>query len=306
MSATPQAAPVEANSAELTSIEDLALKLGRITNEGPVGKALQNAFLRTVGYTWIRAILAKRCFTEGLDRITKLDPDRGVLMASNHRTFFDQYGMLMSIWMGPTPWAQRLYFPVRSNFFYERPLGLAVNYLVGAGAMYPPIFRQTARAALNKDALERVSKFLSERGTLVGVHPEGTRGKGPDPYEMLPAQPGIGQIALHAKPIVIPCFINGLSNDFVSDVRSNFTSTVRRTNPVITIIGEPIDYSDLMAQKPRPALYKKAADRFRAAIIELMPRERELRNLATSGLLPDDHPGWLLNRDMGTVYARPR
>jgi len=290
----------------LSRFEEVALQLGRMTNEQGLGKRLQEQFLRRISYIWIRSILANRSFCEGLEQIMALNPDRGVLMATNHRSFFDQYGVLLCLWMGPTTWARRLYFPVRSNFFYERPLGIAVNYLVGAGTMYPPIFRQAERTALNKDALERVAKFLAQAGTLVGVHPEGTRGKGPDPYELLPAQPGIGQIALQSKPIVIPVFINGLGNDIVADVRSNFRSDVRRTNPVITVIGEAVDYADLSSQKPRPALYKKAADRFRAAIIELSKRERELRALATAGLLPDDHPGWLTNRPMGKLYARPK
>ena len=55
------------------------------------------------------------------------------------------------------------------------------------------------------------------------MHPEGTRGKGPDPYELLPAQPGVGKLALVGKPVVIPAFILGLGNDIVEDVRLNFT-----------------------------------------------------------------------------------
>ena len=52
------------------------------------------------------------------------------------------------------------------------------------------------------------------------MHPEGTRGKGPDPYEFLPAQPGVGKLALVAQPIVIPAFILGLGNNIVEDIRS--------------------------------------------------------------------------------------
>ncbi len=74
----------------------------------------------------------------------------------------------------------------------------------------------------------------------------------------------------------MPVFINGLGNDIVADVRSHFRSDVRRTNPVIPVLGDPVDYSDLQAQTPRPARNKKAADRFRDAIIVLSKREREL------------------------------
>ena len=38
-------------------------------------------------------------------------------------------------------------------------------------------------------------------GTVMGLHPEGTRGKGADPYTFLPAQPGVGRIALGATLI---------------------------------------------------------------------------------------------------------
>jgi 1-acyl-sn-glycerol-3-phosphate acyltransferase len=299
------AAPRDPDDAELTRFERFAVELGRITNETPTGKRIQEAFLRTVSYIWIRAALARRMFVDGLDKVIHLDPDRGVLLASNHRSFFDQYAVLLGIWMGPTPWARRLIFPVRSNFFYERPLGVLVNYAVGGGAMYPPIFRQAARAPKNRESLDTVIKFLSEPGAIVGVHPEGTRGKGPDPYQMLPAQPGIGQIALQARPIVLPCFINGLSNDIVQDVRANFDPAVRRERPCIAVFGDPVDYADLTAQRPRPALYKKAADRFRDAILALSARERELRQQCRDGAIGDDHPGWLTNRDMGVLYARP-
>src|SRR5437762_2004320 len=111
--------------------------------------------------------------------------------------------------------------------------------------MYPPMFRQTGRQARNKRNLDKITEFLAKPGSVVGVHPEGTRGKGPDPYEMLPAMPGIGQIALYAKPIVLPAWINGLSNDFVRDLRANFAPNIRRERPVICVYGTPIDYDDL-------------------------------------------------------------
>jgi len=290
---------------ELTRFEKLAVELGRVTNETATGKRLQELFLRTVSYSWIRAAVANRIFTDNIEPVIALQPDRGVLFASNHRSFFDQFCVMLGIWMGPTPWARRIQFPVRANFFYERPLGVLVNYLVGAGAMYPPIFRQAERSAFNKDAVERIIKFLEKPGSVVGVHPEGTRNKGDDPYEMLPAQPGIGQIALLAKPIVVPAFCNGLSNDFLRDVRSNFDRNIRRERPVICVYGEPIDYSELMAQKPRPALYKKTADLFRAKILELRDREKELRAMCLDGAIPDDHPGWLTNRPVSPLYASP-
>jgi 1-acyl-sn-glycerol-3-phosphate acyltransferase len=181
-----------ADALPLTRLERLALRFGELANE-PRSKWLQTKFLRTVSYTWVRAGLAHRMFVDGLDRLMAMHPDRGVMLVSNHRSFFDQYAMLLACFMGPVGWAKRLYFPVRSNFFYDHPLGVVVNAAVAAGAMYPPIYRQPERRALNEDAIERMVEILREPCNVLGMHPEGTRGKGPDPYQFLPAQPGVGR-----------------------------------------------------------------------------------------------------------------
>jgi 1-acyl-sn-glycerol-3-phosphate acyltransferase len=300
------AAPVTSDPAsiDLTLVEKVAMRAADAINNTPLGKRVQQEFLRRVSYVWVRAILARRCLLEGLDEVIAMQPDRGVLFVSNHRTFFDQYAIFLGLYLSGTPWCERIHFPVRSNFFYEHPLGMLVNWAVTANVMYPPVFRQRERAVENKKMVAQVVAMLREPGGVVGIHPEGTRGKGPDPYEMMPAQPGIGQIALQAAPIVIPVFIQGLSNDLVSDVRANFQSTVRRERPVVIVFGSPIDYSDLLAQKPRPTLYKKTSDLFRQKILELAPRERELRSQCISGQISDSDPRWLTNRPHNPFYAR--
>ncbi len=289
---------------ELTRFEQFALQLARVTNEVPQLKRLQSGFLRMFSYSWIRLTVLHRALIDGLDEAVELRPDRGVVLASNHRSFFDQYILLLAMYGGGASWAKRLYFPVRSNFFYEHPVGALMNLVIGGNVMYPPVFRQRERAALNKDTVDRIVRFLKEPGTVVGMHPEGTRGKGPDPYEMLPAMPGVGQIALLGKPIVIPAWVNGLPNDIIAGVRDNYTPGIRRRDPMIVVFGEPIDYSEFAAQKPRPALYKKTADLFRAKILELGERERELRRQCVAGEIDDDDPRWMLNRNTPTVFPR--
>jgi 1-acyl-sn-glycerol-3-phosphate acyltransferase len=290
-------------TAELTRFERMAVALGRFTNERPGAKRWQGHWLRTMSWWWIRPVLTRRMYAEGLDELRDLTPERGILVVSNHRSFFDQYAIMLATWAAKMPWSRDLYFPVRANFFYERPLGLFVNYFVGGGAMYPPIFRQRERAELNDDALDRIIKFFDRPGAVVGVHPEGTRGKGPDPYQFLKAQPGVGKIALLARPTVIPVFINGLSNDLVADIRANFAPDIRRTRPCIGVYGRPIDLSDLYAQKPRPALYKKTADRFMAEIGKLAARERELREACLAGRIADDDPHWVIHKPIDRLYA---
>jgi hypothetical protein len=109
---------------------------------------------------------------------------------------------------------------------------------------------------------------------------------------MLPAQPGIGQIMLQARPIVLPCFINGLSNNFISDVTARFRGNARRDKPIVILYGEPFDYSEIAAKKPRAALYKLVSDQLRATILALGERERAIRADIIAGRL-DDGPGWV-------------
>jgi 1-acyl-sn-glycerol-3-phosphate acyltransferase len=293
-----------AEEAPLTRVEKLALKFAEAMNEDARGKWLQARFLRGVSYVWVRAALANRMFAEGLDDLMALQPERGVLLVSNHRSFFDQYAMLLACYMGPVAWAKYLHFPVRSNFFYDQPLGIAVNALVAGGAMYPPVYRQAERRAMNDAALDKMVEILQKPGNVLGVHPEGTRGKGDDPYKLLPAQPGVGKVALIGKPTVIPAFILGLGNNIGQDIAWNFGAAARREHAVITVFGKPVDYSDLAAEKPRPTLYKKAADRFMAEIKKLAEREKELRADVIAGRIPDDDQRWLGSRPHHKLYAR--
>lgn len=293
-----------APEARLSRMERIAVRFAELANEDPRGKWLQTRFLRGISYAWVRAALANRMFVEGLDDLIALRPPAGVMLVSNHRSFFDQYAMLLACYMGPVPWAKRLYFPVRANFFYDRPLGIFVNAAVAGGAMYPPIYRQTERRALNDLALDKMVELCGQPGTVLGMHPEGTRGKGPDPYRFLPAQPGVGKVALVGKPTIIPAFIHGLGNDIVQDVKWNFEREARRDHAVITVFGPPIDFADLAAEKPRPTLYKKAADRFMARIGELSARERELRTELRDGRIDATDPRWIGNRAIGKLYAR--
>lgn len=280
---------------ELTRSERVALRLGRLANENRLPKAMQKAWLDRISKPWIRATVSRRSLIHGLDMLRELDPDRGVLLAANHRSFFDQWVASLALKDTRIPWVRDMYFPVRSNFFYDSALGVVINFVVGGGAMYPPIYRDRAKNALNRDAIERLREVLTRPGVMVGVHPEGTRGKGPDPYELLPAQPGIGEIILKGKPIVIPLFINGLSNDIVSDTRFNYTDRARRENPCILAFGEPVDYSEFASKKPRVALYKRTSDKVLQAIRDASEIEKQLRAACLAGEVPDDDPRWLPN-----------
>jgi len=259
--------------------ERVAIEVCRFVNEDERAKAWQSVYLRRFGARWVQACTRNIMHVDGLGRAMALEPERGVLLCVNHRTFFDSYSIASRL-MGQAPWCQRIYFPVRSTFFYENAAGLVVNAIIGGLCMYPPIFRDTARRAENDRAVEKLTDFLAQPGTLVGMHPEGTRGQGPDPYQLLPAQPGIGQLILRANPTVLPVFVNGLETNFVSQVAGNFRAG---GTPIVAVFGDPVDLSEFAGQKPRAALYKRVADKVLDEIRKLGPREREIRAQLLSG-----------------------
>lgn len=268
-----QHAMATANVPTRSRIQRIACALMHHVNERPGPKALQSLYHRSFGQWWIHMCTRNLLRVEGLEHVRHLAPDRGVLLTANHRSFFDQY-VLSSILLRNTDWVRELYFPVRSGFFYETWPGIAVNLLIGGGAMYPPIYRDPSLSRENRASLEAIERWLGRRGTIVGMHPEGTRGKGPDPYELLPAQPGVGQVALRSDATVLPAWINGLSNDVVTQIAANFR---RRGEPIVVVFGPPVPLEDLKQQNLRLAIYKRAADRIADHIRALGEQERRLR-----------------------------
>ena len=74
---------------------------------------------------------------------------------------------------------------------------------------------------------------------------------------------------------------------------------------MIAVFGKPIDYRDLFAEKPRPTLYKKAADRFMARDQDARRARARAPRTLRAGEIPDDDPRWLMNRPADRIYARP-
>ena len=246
-------------------VERLNVRFVTALNESRLTKHLLSFYLRTFGAWWVAKATEKVIHIEGLDAVRALAPERGIVVTANHRSFFDFY-VISSILFRNTDFARRIYFPVRSNFFYESAVGFLVNGIVGGVSMYPPIFRQKERRALNDTSLARVEKLIGEKGVVVGFHPEGTRGKGPDPFELLPAQPGVGQVLHASQALVIPAFVLGLTNNFSYQLIQGVRGKV---DPVYAIFGEAVPLEDLYRQGGRASTYLRISKRVREAIVEL-------------------------------------
>ena len=109
---------------------------------------------------------------------------------------------------------------------------------------------------------------------LVGFHPEGTRNKNARTRtRRCRRSPGVGKLVMETWPIVVPAFINGLSNDILADVRGNFAGTKR----VVAVFGEPIDLTPFKKMGNRLSSHKRIADALLKRIYELGEEECKYR-----------------------------
>ena len=263
-----------------TPTEQLIQTIAGGVNQRPGLKRWSHAFLRTAGAGWVRACSRNLLRITNVEALEALAPRRGVVIASNHRSYADMY-LLSSVLLPRCGWIERTYFPVRSEFVYDRLGGLLVNALVAGMAMYPPVYRQPERRALNRHSVAFLVNELGRPGTLVGMHPEGRRSTTADPYTLLPAQPGLGEIVHRAQPIVIPAFIAGVPPSLLAGVRANF-SRGRAPAAITMTFGAPLTFDEYRDAPAGARTSLRIADAIRTEIEKLGALDRGQR--AQSGL----------------------
>jgi 1-acyl-sn-glycerol-3-phosphate acyltransferase len=256
----------------LSPVERAQIRLVRASLRPGLLDRTIRALQSNVGQRWIRATTASLRTVHGLDRLPPWDASKSILCVCNHRTFFDLYVVTAELVARGLPY--RILFPVRSAFFFDNPLGLLINGTMSFFAMYPPIFRDKRRAALNLASLDEMASLLRRGGIFLGIHPEGTRNKDGDPYTLLPAQPGVGRLVRKAHVSVIPVFVNGLCNDFAQQVVGGLRGTGDRIH---IVFGHPIDFGALTEAPDNPRTHRQIAEACRTAIGRLAEEERALR-----------------------------
>ncbi len=293
----PERDLLETGADLLTPLERLQIRLVRATlTPGPVDDAVR-WLQRSIGQRWIRAATSRLRRVHGIERLPAWTANQSVILVANHRSFFDLYVTTAELVSRGLP--QRILFPVRSNFFYDHPLGPVVNGTMSFFAMYPPIFRDRKRAALNVASLDEIAVMLRRGGYFVGLHPEGTRKRDDDPYTFLPAQSGIGRVVHQARVPVVPVFVNGLGNDFGKQFVDALTA---RGRPITLVFGAPIDFGAALDAPGGPKTYKRLADMCLDAIGVLAAEERAMYGAATAGNPAQN--GHDLTRDRGEA-TRP-
>jgi 1-acyl-sn-glycerol-3-phosphate acyltransferase len=264
---------LEGGAGLLSALERFQIRFVRKSLDTPAFDGSLRWLQRKIGANWILQGTKNLRTVYGTERLPDFDPKKSFIVVSNHRSFFDLY--VTTAYLVKRGLPHRILFPVRANFFYDNPLGFFVNGAMSFFAMYPPVFRDRKRAALNLAGIEEVAWLLRRGGVFVGLHPEGARKKDDDPYTFLPAQSGVGRIIHRAGVQVIPVFIHGLTNDLVKQVSTNVTRTGM---PVNVVFGAPVDFGTLLSDTPSPRVYKQVSERALDAIRVLGEEERAIRD----------------------------
>ena len=264
--------PSKGELAVLSSVERIAFRLTHRMNMG-WWKSFWTFCQRHIGSLWIYLATYNLMNVFGIENVERTDVARPLLLVANHRSFFDMY-TVSSVLFRRTKRNMRLFFPVRAKFFYTSPVGWFVNFVMGWWSMYPPFFREEKDAAkreFDKFSLRRLIQISSYgRGTIVGFHPEGKRNLNDDPYDLLPAQPGVGTVIYAARPQVVPVFVAGLGNDLPKQILGNW----RGGEKVRIWFGEPLELDEFYAKSDRLRTHKEIADLLMKKIAELGDKDR--------------------------------
>ena len=233
---------------------------------------------RTLGAGWIHLSTYNLMQVYGLENVSAASRDRPILIVANHRSFFDMY-TVSTVLFRNTKWRKQLFFPVRGRFFYQSPLGLFVNLVMGWWSMYPPFFASGDKPIPEKRPFDKFSfRLLTELcrtgpGNVIGFHPEGTRNKNWNPYSYLRPQPGVGKLIKDAAPQVIPVFIAGLGNDLPKQVMGNWTGGEK----IRIHFGPQIDFSEYLRKRDHMRTYKEISEVVMSKIAALGEKDRQMR-----------------------------
>jgi 1-acyl-sn-glycerol-3-phosphate acyltransferase len=273
--------PTDEELAVLSGFERFAYRFVRRMNRG-AWKRFWTWCQSTMGAGWIHLSTYNIMNIYGLEHVEAASRERPLLLVANHRSFFDMYAVSAMLFK-KTKWRKQLFFPVRGRFFYQHPVGLVVNLIMGWFSMYPPFFATGDHPLPEKRTFDKFSfRLLTELahtgpGNVIGFHPEGTRNKNSDPYSFLRAQPGVGKLIMDAKPQVIPVFIAGLCNDLPRQVARNWN----REEVIRLHFGPVIDLTDYLSRPDRLRTHKEIADALMEKISELAEQDRKMYDSGT-------------------------
>jgi 1-acyl-sn-glycerol-3-phosphate acyltransferase len=207
--------------------------------------------------------------TFNIERLANYPKSSTIILAANHRTYYDNFIVMTQLYNNHKQLPRRCLFPNRSTFYFDTFRGLFTN-LIGTGlALFPPIYRQRHQYKFNRFSMDyMVEQLCDKKGIIIAIHPEGTRNDSPDPYSLVKAKTGVGELAIKSPDsILIPIFIHGLSNSLKQEIKYNYSR--KSSSQVSVMFGEAIKLDDLRQQEHTKATYRQATERWVAAINQL-------------------------------------
>ncbi|MCC6927673.1 MAG: 1-acyl-sn-glycerol-3-phosphate acyltransferase [Gemmatimonadaceae bacterium] len=241
--------------ASLAPLERAHLEVALRMNREPL-KGAWSWCQRAIGATWIALATGRLLRVQGLEHVRDAYPRGALLFVANHRTYFDLF-IVSALLHRELRGRKRLYFPVVGQYYYQSWAGMALNQLVAFWSMFPPLFALPSHGASDRYALDVLVDLCARgQGNILGIHPEGGRNLDPDPYSFMRFQPGAGKIIHAARPIVIPTFIAGLTNDLPEQLRRNWTGG----EPIRVWFDQPVALDQLLALPGKGSTYKQITD----------------------------------------------
>jgi glycerol-3-phosphate dehydrogenase (NAD(P)+) len=176
----------------------------------------------------------------GMKRIGRehIPKDGPVILAANHRSFFDPFVI------GTMTWRPVYYVAKQELFTYNRLL----SWLLNALGAFP-----VARGAGDQETIE-TAKVILGRGDIVLMFPEGTRTR---PGALGKPKRGVGRLVLETGAPVIPIAIIG-----TEDVRKGWRIRPRK---VRLRAGRPLNFPRV--EKSSPTLAGAVTDRIWACVM---------------------------------------
>ncbi len=267
--------PTPEQLAVLSGVERASFAIGDFSSRHLTTAA--KAYNTVVMGAMLWSTAGRRLHVHDLHNLAQFRRPERVLIVCNHRTFFDFF-VISAVIFWKTKLERRILFPVRSSFFYDHPLGPLVNGAMSGMRMFPPVLRgenTRRRGTFNEYSVQRSIEELTVPGTVMGLHPEGTRNKSADPYALLRARAGVGRIALASPQArIVPAFVLGMGNDLPKELANNWLRA--DSTRIDAFFGPEVKLDDLRARGQSPKAALEASERMLEAIRVQAERHRAM------------------------------
>ena len=168
--------------------------------------------------------LAKAVWRPKVFGIEHVPRTGGVLLASNHLSFFDSVVI-------PVVAPREVAFLAKADYFNGKGIRGTLQRMWFEGLGMLPVDREDTQAAI--ESLETALEVLG-RGEAFGIYPEGTRSRDGRLYR---GRTGVAHLALTAGVPVVPVGLK--DTDKIQPVGSKFPKIAR----VTISFGEPLDFT---------------------------------------------------------------